>query len=115
MPEPKWIRFVELDEYRDRVTKQWHVLPKDLPFPIGVIKWYSGWRRYCLFTIPGGEAIFEEQCLRDIAEFIESVTKAQRETWEKRRKERNERTQAGSHQDKIRSIGTWEGPVRSAP
>lgn len=88
MPEPKWIRFVELDEYRDRVTKRWRVLSKDSAFPIGIIKWYSAWRRYCLFTLPGGKAIFEEQCLRDIALFLESATQAQRETWKKRSEER---------------------------
>jgi hypothetical protein len=38
---------------------------------IGEIKWYSQWRKYAFFPT---DAIFEQNCLRDIADFLELVT-----------------------------------------
>ena len=38
---------------------------------LGYVKWLNQWRRYCFYPI---DAVFEETCLRDIAEFIEQRT-----------------------------------------
>ena len=38
---------------------------------IGVVKWYNQWRKYCFFPV---DAIFEQNCLRDIADFVELMT-----------------------------------------
>jgi hypothetical protein len=50
---------------------------------LGEIKWFSQWRKYCFF--PTNWTIFEEDCLRDIAEYLETVTR------EHRAKRKNER------------------------
>lgn len=43
---------------------------------IGSIDWYGRWRSYVFNPRP--ETIFEQTCLRDIAQFIEDENKAQR-------------------------------------
>jgi len=46
---------------------------------LGRIKWASGWRRYALFPEP--QTLFEPECLRAIAEFLDARTKEQRAGW----------------------------------
>jgi hypothetical protein len=43
---------------------------------LGDVKWFGRWRCYAFF--PRGEAVFEQTCLRDIAEFCESETRRHR-------------------------------------
>lgn len=43
---------------------------------LGQIKWFAAWRRYCFYPEP--ETVFEQICLREIAEFIEARTKEHR-------------------------------------
>ena len=38
---------------------------------LGVVKWYSGWRRYCYFSY--SSEVYSEGCLRDIADFIKQL------------------------------------------
>lgn len=38
---------------------------------IGVIKWFGRWRQYVFFPSP--ETIYSRGCLRDIADFMESL------------------------------------------
>jgi hypothetical protein len=38
----------------------------------GQVRWHSPWRRYCFF--PSAGTVWEQDCLRSIAEFIESET-----------------------------------------
>lgn len=54
-------------------TKKWTILNKDNSSNLGYISWYGAWRRYCFF--PNQLTIFEQTCLRDIANFIEIQTK----------------------------------------
>lgn len=73
----KWITFVLLDKLDSRrLTDTWRIESKDGGFYLGEIKWYSSWRKYCFFPFP--TTIFEEDCLRDIAEFCESETRKRR-------------------------------------
>lgn len=39
---------------------------------IGDIRWHGPWRKYAFFPAPG--CLFEEDCLRDIAQFLEDAT-----------------------------------------
>ena len=39
---------------------------------IGEIMWYGPWRKYCFF--PGDHTVFEQKCLREIADFCERET-----------------------------------------
>lgn len=40
-------------------------------YTLGVIKWHGRWRQYAFF--PQAETLYSRGCLRDIADFIESL------------------------------------------
>ncbi len=44
---------------------------------LGQIRWFGRWRKYCFF--PNTGTIYEETCLREIAEFCVTVTKEHRQ------------------------------------
>jgi len=67
----KWIRLVGLKS--TGVTERWQVETKDGNGILGIVKWYPSWRRYCFF--PERDTVFEQDCLRDIAQFCETKTK----------------------------------------
>ena len=58
-------------------TKRWVVLPNDGGYALGSIGFYPRWRKYCYFA--ARSTIFEQDCLRDIADFIEDQTKEHRQ------------------------------------
>jgi len=60
-----------------RKTNVYEVSAQADNFPLGRIAWYAHWRKY-VFE-PNSKCIFEERCLRDIAQFCEEETKAQKE------------------------------------
>ena len=72
MSEPKWIRFVKLpnEQYK---TDRWDILTVDGGFTIGRVSWSTGWRRY-VFR-PGEHSEWEQDCLHDVAAFLEKETK----------------------------------------
>lgn len=59
-------------------TLRWQVHAKRDNAALGEIKWYPGWRKYAFMPAP--DTIFEQRCLRDIAEFIETKTDQQKTT-----------------------------------
>jgi hypothetical protein len=67
----KWIKFKPLDQEK-RITKRWQVLAIQGETELGIVSWYSGWRRYCFF--PNPQTLYEQDCLRDIATFCEEET-----------------------------------------
>lgn len=73
----KWIDF-KLSETGEK-TNKWIVVSKeaDSGIHLGIIKWYGPWRKYSFF--PNEMTVFEQDCLRDIAYFIELKTKEHRE------------------------------------
>jgi hypothetical protein len=72
----KWISCTLVDQPPQRKTKVWTVWSLQSAFYLGRVQWFSRWRRYCFF--PNGQAAFEQDCLRDLAEFVESETKKHR-------------------------------------
>lgn len=70
----RWIRFAEDGTSRSGKTRRWGVLSKDGDSILGQIEWYAPWRRYC-FSPQSGNLVFEQDCLRDIAAFIETETR----------------------------------------
>lgn len=54
-------------------TKTWWVVNKHSDICIGNIGWFATWRKYSFFPKP--DIVFEEDCLRDIADFCETKTK----------------------------------------
>lgn len=55
-------------------TKVWAVRPRDGSPAIGEVKWHGPWRKYCFF--PAADCLFEQVCLREIADFITTETAA---------------------------------------
>ena len=53
-------------------TKKWNVINTDSQL-LGKISWYGPFRKYAY--IPGFSAVYDEACLREIADFIEVETK----------------------------------------
>lgn len=77
---PKWIDFREIPGTNGK-TRQWNVFAKDGQVLLGMVKWWSPWRRYVF--IPATDTLFEQDCLRDIAAAIEEATTAVRSTWKR--------------------------------
>ena len=71
----KWIQFVEFPAAGK--TRNWTVTANEGGAVLGIVKWYIPWRKYCFF--PERNCVFEQDCLRDIAEFCEVRTKTHRE------------------------------------
>lgn len=67
-----WISFKLNDRRSDRKTDTWEVWSLDEASHVGQVRWYSPWRKYCFF--PSHETVFEQDCLRFIAEFVEKET-----------------------------------------
>lgn len=44
---------------------------------LGIVKWYSGWRRYCYF--PTCKAVYSAGCLKDITDFIKQLMELRRQ------------------------------------
>ncbi len=65
-----WIRFEELPPAPK--TKRWAVISKDQEITIGAVTWFGPWRKYCFHPEMG--TVFEQVCLREIADFCESET-----------------------------------------
>lgn len=67
-----YIFFYNLGPWRKQITDRYEVLTKTVN-AIGQVRWFGSWRKYCFF--PYEETVYEEVCLREIAEFCEKVTK----------------------------------------
>jgi hypothetical protein len=73
----KYIDFIDAGSSESGKTKLWHVVPKQGDgSPIGLIHWYGPWRKYCFS--PHHDTIYEQVCLRDIADFCEQQTTTQK-------------------------------------
>lgn len=69
----KWIEFVDAGCSASGKTRVWEVRVKEDGYHLGKVSWYAPWRKYIFH--PTGSSIYEQDCLRDIADFIELQTK----------------------------------------
>jgi len=76
--EGKYIYFRNFGQFRNKKTNTYEVSAKQDNLVLGVINWYARWRKYVFEPTPN--TIYEEHCLRDIAEFCESETKKHKES-----------------------------------
>jgi hypothetical protein len=75
----KWIEIVPEGASKSGKTMVWSVYTLSTPRRLlGNIGWYAPWRRYCFG--PVAQTIFEQDCLRDIAIFLETETQKQKKT-----------------------------------
>lgn len=60
---------------KSQKTKVWGVVNtyEGREIMIGQVKWYGPWRKYAFFPL-GANTVFEHNCLREIADFIEEQT-----------------------------------------
>lgn len=74
-----WIEFVEPPKPHDphAKTKRWLVVEKSTRATLGVVRWYGAWRRYAFEPQPS--TVWEQDCLRAVAEFIEEKTREHKE------------------------------------
>ena len=77
----KWIDFGEPELSSSGKTKIWTVESSHDGFDIGFIQWHGRWRGYAFFPDP--DTIYEQQCLRTIADFCEEQTRLTRQSWRK--------------------------------
>jgi hypothetical protein len=70
----KWINFEQSGDTGK--TKIWRITTKEEGFVLGEIKWYAPWRKYSFF--PLGETIYENTCLMDIVNFIQTQTEVRK-------------------------------------
>jgi hypothetical protein len=74
--EGKYITFLEGPSKEK--TKVWFVVNKYEDFHLGWVAWFPAWRKYSFY--PKAETVYEEVCLRDIANFCVSQTKIHKES-----------------------------------
>ena len=72
----RWITFDLAGKSRSGKTRIWYVRTRDNLTVIGMIRWYGRWRRYVYEPAP--HTVYEQECLRDIASFIEERTSEQK-------------------------------------
>lgn len=70
----KWINISPAGESATGKTQFWRVETKDGGVLLGHVSWWPRWRKY-VFN-PASSTLFEQDCLRDIAEFCESATRS---------------------------------------
>ena len=66
----EYLRFLEIGQKPK--TKVWAVIAALSGGELGLIKWNGPWRKYSFF--PHENTVYEWDCLRSIADFVEEVT-----------------------------------------
>lgn len=76
----EWIVFVDEGVPSGAKTRVYRVQTKadfataaSEPTILGTVKWFTRWRKYAFF--PCIQTVYEQKCLRDIANFCETVTR----------------------------------------
>lgn len=70
--ECAWIRFVPAGLSPSGKTQIWNVVLKYQSVVGGQVRWWGAWRKYAFF--PNPNTLYEQDCLRDIARFIEQLS-----------------------------------------
>lgn len=67
----KWVTITWSRESASGKTNIWWVTNKDII--LGEVRWHTRWRKYAFY--PESNTIFEEDCMRDIANWCEQATR----------------------------------------
>lgn len=68
----EFLNIIEIPARRPRKTKIWIVRTKYDGETLGTVAWFSHWRKYAFS--PASNCIFEQDCLRGLAQFMEDRT-----------------------------------------
>ena len=71
-----WVSFQLNDRRQGAKTDTWEVWGTVHSGHLGQVRWYAPWRKYSFF--PAANTIWEQDCLRSIAVFIEWETQKHR-------------------------------------
>ena len=77
MAKASWIKFCDVGASPSGKTRRWEVRAIEGSAQLGIVQWRAGWRCYCFE--PVFQTVFEHDCLRVIANFLEAETKAHKE------------------------------------
>jgi len=77
----KFISFGKPKKSASGKTKVWRVV-SNADDSLGEIRWFGRWRKYAFY--PEIFTVYEQDCLRKIADFCESESKKLRQTWRKK-------------------------------
>lgn len=75
--DEKWVRGKYLNYHDDgpirpgRPTHIFSVTIRETGAKLGDVKWFARWRKYCWYPL---NAVFDEGCQREIADFLRMVT-----------------------------------------
>lgn len=78
----KYMRFRKIGVSKTGKTNVWLITAVKTNFGLGHIKWDGKWRRYAFH--PFIYTIYEQECLRKIADFCEKESTKARKGWAKR-------------------------------
>ena len=68
----KWIEIVETGKSKSGKTLIFDIVNKDYPdISLGQIKWNADYRKYAFY--PSGDSYYEEDCLKDIANYLKRI------------------------------------------
>lgn len=70
------VSFQKNERRQGAKTDTWEVWGVTSSFHIGQVRWLPPWRKYCFF--PDSSTIWDEECLRSVATFLEWETKKHR-------------------------------------
>jgi hypothetical protein len=73
----EYLYFNKLNPPPGRKMPRFEIMNRATDAVLGEIRWYGAWRKYCFY--PGAEVLFDEKCLREIADFCEARTRGHRE------------------------------------
>lgn len=71
----KWIRFIVYEQKPK--TTVWRIESIENGVILGYVKWFPNWRKYAFF--PEEDTVYEQDCLKDIANFIEIQMKCRKD------------------------------------
>ena len=77
LPKGKYIEAVLVIYGPRRNTAIYGVVATSNRSKLGLLKWYSPWRKYCFFPEDG--TVFDARCLKQIAEWITELNKRHKE------------------------------------
>ena len=78
--DAKWVYFSIAGTSQSGKTQLWYVMARQGDLYLGQIRWHSPWRKYAFYPDPHNQTVYESDCLRDIADFIEVQTDVHRES-----------------------------------
>ena len=66
----EYLEFVDVPNHSGK-TRKVNVVSKKHGYSLGLIQWFGRWRQYVF--VPAPETVFNKDCLRDIAQYLQDM------------------------------------------